>query len=398
MGHRGVEQHLVGSDRPARRRGRSCSRPRARAPSAARRSASRPTRSTRGITRSAPTARPPSARIGASAFLRCWVEPIRLVAPFKMMPTVRVAMRNSEAPVCLRRPYPEEATESGLPDFSTGRRNRQHGWPSRMAPHAAACGYPSRRVLRTLLRMRFEMGRFNPRSELDEYTLIAQCYSRARSSARDGSLPRHIVCLTFDFDTMSGFIARGLTTPTPLSRGEFGARASARILDMLERRGIRATWFTPGFTIETFPRECEAVVKAATRSPITAGPMCRRPSRAARPRRPTSCAPTRRSCASRAKRRAATARRPGTSPPTPSTSWSPTASSMISSLMGADYWPYRARRGDVAKLGEPYRFGEETALIEMPISWSLDDFPHFEFMRTRPDRAARPAARPRGDG
>ena len=53
-----------------------------------------------------------------------------------------------------------------------------------------------------------------------------------------------------------------------------------------------------------------------------------------------------------------------------------------SSLMGADYWPYRARRGDVAKLGEPYRFGEETALIEMPISWSLDDFPHFEFMRT----------------
>ena len=43
---------------------------------------------------------------------------------------------------------------------------------------------------------------------------------------RDGIVPRHIVCLTFDFDTMSGFIARGLTTPTPLSRGEFGARAS----------------------------------------------------------------------------------------------------------------------------------------------------------------------------
>jgi hypothetical protein len=78
-------------------------------------------------------------------------------------------------------------------------------------------------------------------------------------------LPRHIVCLTFDFDTMSGFIARGLTTPTPLSRGEFGARASARILDVLESRGIRATWFTPGFTIETFPRECEAVVKAGPR-------------------------------------------------------------------------------------------------------------------------------------
>ena len=50
--------------------------------------------------------------------------------------------------------------------------------------------------------------------------------------------------------------------------------------------------------------------------------------------------------------------------------------------MGADYLPYRARRGDAAKLGEPFRFGEETSLIEMPISWSLDDYPHFEFVRT----------------
>src|SRR3954468_7160749 len=50
--------------------------------------------------------------------------------------------------------------------------------------------------------------------------------------------------------------------------------------------------------------------------------------------------------------------------------------------MGADYWPYRARRGDLAELGKPYRFGEQTTLIEMPISWSLDDYPHFEFVRT----------------
>ena len=50
--------------------------------------------------------------------------------------------------------------------------------------------------------------------------------------------------------------------------------------------------------------------------------------------------------------------------------------------MGADYLPYRARRGDVAKLGEPFHFGEPTALIEMPICWSLDDYPHFEFVRT----------------
>jgi peptidoglycan/xylan/chitin deacetylase (PgdA/CDA1 family) len=53
-----------------------------------------------------------------------------------------------------------------------------------------------------------------------------------------------------------------------------------------------------------------------------------------------------------------------------------------SSLMGADYIPYRARRGDHVRLGDPYRNGEETSLIELPISWSLDDHPHFEYLRT----------------
>ena len=42
-------------------------------------------------------------------------------------------------------------------------------------------------------------------------------------------MPRHIVCLTFDFDTQSGFIARGMTTPTSLSRGEFGLTGARRI-------------------------------------------------------------------------------------------------------------------------------------------------------------------------
>ena len=35
---------------------------------------------------------------------------------------------------------------------------------------------------------------------------------------------RAIVCLTFDFDAISGWIARGMTTPGPISRGEFGPR------------------------------------------------------------------------------------------------------------------------------------------------------------------------------
>jgi peptidoglycan/xylan/chitin deacetylase (PgdA/CDA1 family) len=52
-----------------------------------------------------------------------------------------------------------------------------------------------------------------------------------------------------------------------------------------------------------------------------------------------------------------------------------------SSMMGADYMPYRARQGDVVELGKPVQFGPESSLIEMPISWTLDDHPHFEYWR-----------------
>jgi peptidoglycan/xylan/chitin deacetylase (PgdA/CDA1 family) len=51
-------------------------------------------------------------------------------------------------------------------------------------------------------------------------------------------------------------------------------------------------------------------------------------------------------------------------------------------MMGQDYLPYRARSGDRIELEEPVVFGNETDLIEMPVSWTLDDYPHFEFVRT----------------
>src|SRR5215467_5189824 len=42
--------------------------------------------------RSPPTASPPAIRIGTSALARCWVEPIRPVAPLTMMPMVLVGI------------------------------------------------------------------------------------------------------------------------------------------------------------------------------------------------------------------------------------------------------------------------------------------------------------------
>jgi peptidoglycan-N-acetylglucosamine deacetylase len=195
-------------------------------------------------------------------------------------------------------------------------------------------------------------------------------------------VPRHIVCLTFDFDTMSGFIARGLTTPTPLSRGEFGARAAPRILAFLESRGIRATWFTPGFTIESWPRECEAVVKAGHEIGHHSWAHVP-PASQSREEEEADLVRANEAIVRLTGRKARGYRSP---------SWdlSPHTVELLvrhdfaydSSLMGADYWPYKARQGDVAELGKPYRFGAETPLVEMPISWSLDDYPHFEYLRT----------------
>ena len=195
-------------------------------------------------------------------------------------------------------------------------------------------------------------------------------------------MPRHIVCLTFDFDTQSGFIARGMTTPTSLSRGEFGAIASRRILDFLKSRGIKTTWFIPGFTIESWPSECNAVVagdhEVAHHSWAHIPPATQ-----TREQEEADLVRANEAIVRLSGRKARGYRSP---------SWDLSEHTIDlllehgfrydSSLMGADYAPYRARRGDFAKVGEPFHFGEQTALIEMPISWSLDDYPHFEFVRT----------------
>lgn len=49
-----------------------------------------------------------------------------------------------------------------------------------------------------------------------------------------------------------------------------------------------------------------------------------------------------------------------------------------SSLMGSDFTPYYARTGDHFDRTSPYRFGTNVDLVERPVSWILDDFPHFE--------------------
>jgi peptidoglycan/xylan/chitin deacetylase (PgdA/CDA1 family) len=53
-----------------------------------------------------------------------------------------------------------------------------------------------------------------------------------------------------------------------------------------------------------------------------------------------------------------------------------------SSLMGHDYLPYLARTGDQWSTDGPYREGPTTNLLEIPVSWTLDDYPALEYLRT----------------
>jgi peptidoglycan/xylan/chitin deacetylase (PgdA/CDA1 family) len=195
-------------------------------------------------------------------------------------------------------------------------------------------------------------------------------------------LATHIVCLTYDFDAMSGFIARGLCSPTPISRGEFGVVAAARILDLLARYRIKATWFIPGHTLETYPKVCGKVADAGHEiahhgwTHVPPNDMSREQEEDGLVR------------GIEAIRKLTGATPLGYRSP----SWDLSAHSVElllehgftydSSMMGHDWMPYRVRQGDVIELHKPAVFGQPTRLIEMPISWSTDDYPHFEFLRT----------------
>ena len=195
-------------------------------------------------------------------------------------------------------------------------------------------------------------------------------------------MARHLVCLTFDFDALSGWIARGLTTPTPISRGEVGVVGTRRILALLRRHGIHGTWFIPGVTIATYPQACEAVV-ADGHEIANHGWTHVPPARLGRDAEAAGLVRANEAIA-------ALAGRPARGYRSPSWDLSPDTVALLldhgfiyeSSMMGHDYLPYRARMGDVIETDEAVRFGPETALVEMPISWSLDDYPHFEFVRT----------------
>ena len=190
-----------------------------------------------------------------------------------------------------------------------------------------------------------------------------------------------LVCLTFDHDNASSFISRGWTSPTLISRGDFGIVAVPRILKLLAQHAAPSTWFIPGHTIQSYPG-CVAAVRDAGHEIGHHGWTHRLPTSLTREAekeelvRGIDAIHTLTGSAPRGYR-------------SPAWDLSPNSVALLlehgfdydSSMMGHDILPYQVRNGDGTSLLEPMTFGEDTPLVELPISWALDDHPHFEFTR-----------------
>ena len=186
------------------------------------------------------------------------------------------------------------------------------------------------------------------------------------------------VCLSFDFDAMSVWLttmrSRSLST---VSRGEFGKVGTERLLDVLRRYQVLASWFIPGHTIDTFPDLVKHI--ADTGHEIGHHGYCHE--------NPASLAPDEErrilergiACIQRVTGKTPVGYR------SPAADLSPQSVSLLvefgflydSSMMANDFTPYYCRVGDEMRTEGPYIFGKEVDLVELPMDWSLDDWPYF---------------------
>lgn len=188
------------------------------------------------------------------------------------------------------------------------------------------------------------------------------------------------VCLTFDPDATSIWVGTFKSNnPSMISRGEYDVAVGVpRVLDLLARNDIQATFFVPGHVAYAYPDSIKAIHDAGheighhgwihenpadfdrdgEREVLERGFEALDFAAGIRPKGYRS----------------------------PAWDLSPNTIDLLheagliydTSCMGNDFHPYYLRTGDEWSSTGLYKFGEVTEFVEMPITWLLDDFIVFE--------------------
>lgn len=205
--------------------------------------------------------------------------------------------------------------------------------------------------------------------------------------------PRVQVALTFDFDALAPWLQVTTSSPSFISRGEFGPIGLERIRELLARFDILATFFTPGHTALAYPDSVQSLIADGHEIGHhgwvheTLSPLSESEERSVIERGIDAL-----------EQLGATVR--GFRAPGFDLS-NRTVDLLVeyglsydSSMMGNDFSPYWCRSGDVASVTEPFVFGEPVDLVEVPVAWHLNDVTFVEFVPGVPNLvgAVSPAA------
>lgn len=201
-----------------------------------------------------------------------------------------------------------------------------------------------------------------------------------------------------DVDCVAGWLGSygGEDSPDDISRGIFAGEVGVpRMLKLFEKYNIKASWFTPGHSLETFPKEMRQVLEAGHELGLHGysheNPLAMSPSQEEDVLLYTIDLLEK-----------FTGKRP-TGYVAPWWEFSNVTNELLlkhgikydHSLMHRDFVPYYVRVGDswtnidyskqAKDWMKPFVYGTETDLVEIPSNWYLDDLPPMMFIKKSPN-------------
>jgi peptidoglycan-N-acetylglucosamine deacetylase len=187
---------------------------------------------------------------------------------------------------------------------------------------------------------------------------------------------RLAVNIGVDFDAQCAFSGHlPKLSPSILSRGEFDVEVGApRLLALFRDHDIRTTWCTPGHTLVTFPDSVRAVLDGGHEIAAHGAYHEYLPSLDEQEER--------RLMELQLEQHDKIVGRAPRGYRSPAWDFSDATLGILeefgfawdSSLMGRDFSPYRPRPVEVHR-ESPNRFGPPSPVLELPVSWYMDDFP-----------------------